>query len=526
MKTLTKYLGIIILVVGAFTACSDDELDTNPTDRVSGATIFQDEAAAQTALDGCYALLYQGVFVSGNVNHAEGHQSTILAQELMADDMVITNLNNWYGWDYSLYYTKSLGTGQLNTSSRSYNIWNMMYTIISNMNYVLDQEGNLGQNGNEAKNILAQAYALRAFAYFELIQDFQKTYIGNQSLPGVPVYTEPTLAGAEGKPRGTVEDVYVQINADIKSAIDLFTEVGKPSQKHCSHVDYYVAKGFEARMNLVQGKWQEAYNSAAEARSRSGNRLLSSSEILGGMNDKGLASNLWCMEVITEQAPIYLYYMDYRGTNGGLNQRKCISRWLYDKINRYPDDARLAWFKDGNQGSSLTGENVNYGQMKILMKDVGTWEGDLTFMRSEEMLLIQAEAKARLGAYGDARQLLKDLTNVRLKTATARDNYSGYLTNLANASTVPVNDTHIDPTNVLEEVLIQRRIELWGEAGRIKDILRLKQTFNRRYDGNNHLDYLVDVNPVAESGAFIFKIPQREFDGNKNILSNEQNPIR
>jgi len=523
MKTFIKYLGIIALLTGVFTACSDDELDTNPTDKVSGATIFQDEAAAQTAVDGCYYLLYQGVFVTSNANHAEGHQSTIMALDLMGDDMVITNLTNWYGMDYTYYYTNTLGSGQVGTASRSYNIWNMMYTLISNVNYILAQDGNLGQNGSEAKNILAQAYALRAFAYFELIQGFQKTYIGNQTAPGVPVYTEPTLAGDEGKSRGTVEEVYTQINADIAKAIDLFAEVGKPAQKHSSYIDYYVAKGLEARINMVQGKWQEAYNAATEARSRSGNRLLNASEIVSGMNDKGLPSSIWCMEVITEQAPIYYYYLDPKGTNGGLNQRKCISSWLYGKIARY-DDARLKWFKDGTQGSATTGENVNYGQMKFMYKDIVTWEGDIIFMRAEEMLLIQAEAKARLGAFADTRNLLNNLAAVRLASTTARDNYASYLNNLADNNSIPELTT-VDPTNVLEEVLIQKRIELWCEYGRLKDILRLKQTFDRRYEGSNHLDFLANVKIRPESGAFLFKIPQREFDGNKNILHTEQNPI-
>ena len=35
------------------------------------------------------------------------------------------------------------------------------------------------------------------------------------------------------------------------------------------------------------------------------------------------------------------------------------------------------------------------------------------------------------------------------------------------------------PVLYLEEIIIQRRIELWGEFGRIYDIRRLKQGFRR-----------------------------------------------
>lgn len=37
--------------------------------------------------------------------------------------------------------------------------------------------------------------------------------------------------------------------------------------------------------------------------------------------------------------------------------------------------------------------------------------------------------------------------------------------------------------SLLEEIIIQRRIELWGEFGRIYDIRRLKQGFKRTAEG-------------------------------------------
>ncbi len=522
MKTIiSKYFGLALLVVLALASCSK-ELETNPTDRVSGPTIFANEQAAQTAMDGSYYLLYQGVYVSSNANHAEGHQSTILAQDLMGDDMIITVENNWYGMDYTLDYTRRINIG---TASRNYNIWNMMYTIISNMNYIIAQDGNLGQNGNEAKNIVAQAYALRSFAYFELIQDFQRTYVGHEGDYGVPLYTDPTRSGTDGKPRGTVEDVYTLINADILRALELFTEAGKTVQKHCSHIDYYVTKAFQARVGLVQGKDMNAvYNAAAEARSRAGIRLLTASEITGGMNDYKLPSSIWAMEVIPDQATIWYYYLDARGDNGGKIQRKLISKWLYDQLARYTDDKRLAWWKDGNQGNATTGENVNHGQMKFLYKDLASHSGDNIFIRAEEMLLIQAEAKARLGEYAAARTLLKELAAVRLTTPAGRANYGTYVDGLADSNILP-EFTTVVPTNVYEEVLVQRRIELWGEVGRTKDLLRLKQSYTRDYPGTNHGNKLLPYNTGAESWNFIFKIPQKEFDGNPNIPSSQQNPV-
>ena len=529
MKTIIKYKILIAFMTGVFVSCGE-YLDTEPTDRVSGSTIFNDAQAAKTAINGSYSMLWRAVYVSGNTAHAYGYQSTLFAQELMGDD-VIQKSFNWFGWDYDLSYTTQLVSNTVGTASRSYNVWNMNYTVISNANYIIAEDGKIGGDQVLAKNVLAQAYALRALCYFELIQGYQFTYLGNESKQGVPVYTEPTRAGAEGKPRGTVADVYELINSDLARSIELFTEIGKPVQEHSSFVDYYVAKGFQARVALVQGRWADAYEAAAQARSkRGGVALLKGDEILNGFNNRTMASNLWAMEMLSDQSPIYGSYFCHLDANPqaptsyGHQHRKCISKWLYDKIaNTNFADNRVNWFKNGDQGTAVTGENVNYGQMKLRSRILSNWVGDIILMRAEEMLLIQAEAKSRLGDFETARTLLNELAAVRLTSAVGRESYNAYITNLANANTMPTL-TNTDPTNILEEVILQRRIEFWGELGRIKDILRLKQGYTRNYSGSNHTEMLVGKNTNANSGAFLFNIPQTEFDGNVNIDSSEQNP--
>jgi hypothetical protein len=534
MKTITKYLlsFILLLAVGLLPVACNEDLETNPTDKVSGPIIFADENAAQTAIEGIYYLLWRAVYVTANTAHAYGYQSTLLAQDLMGEDMLESaSGSGWFMWDYNLDYTATISNNTIGTASRSYGVWNMFYTIISNVNYIIAEDGKIGSNGNAAKNIVAQAYAMRAFAYFELIQGFQKTYLGHENDPGVPVYTEPTRAGDEGKPRGTVEAVYTQINADIQRALALFTEAGKSQQTHSSHVDYYVTKGLEARIALVQGRNQDAYNAAEEARSRLSRKVLLSADLTKGFSDKSLATTLWAAEMIPDQSAIYgsLYcHLDARNPQSyGNGAPKCISSWLYAKINRTGfADARLQWFNDGNQGTATTGENVNYQQKKRMARELANWVGDIIFMRGEEMLLIAAEAKARLNQAGDAKTLLLELAGNRQTTSAALANYTTYLDGLSTAVAPLPADTNTDPSTVLEEVLLQRRIELWGEIGRVKDILRLKQGYNRSYSGSNHTQMLVNYNSGAESGAFLFKIPQSEFDGNKSILPSEQNPLR
>ena len=82
--------------------------------------------------------------------------------------------------------------------------------------------------------------------------------------------------------------------------------------------------------------------------------------------------------------------------------------------------------------------------------------------------------------------------------------------------------------SLLEEIIIQRRIELWGEFGRIYDIRRLKQGFKRTAEMGWPTDALL-VNRNAndpESYMWVLTIPQTEFDGNSSLdQTKDQNPV-
>lgn len=512
------YLFSIVSIAAFFTSCSD-KLDTEPTSQVSGTIIFNDAQSAQTAINGIYRMMFGSTFVSRNYDQAYGQSGAIITQDVMGEDMVL-NTANWFTFDYQLIYSKMYN----NRSSRPYFYWNYFYTLISNVNYITAEDGKIQGDQELAKEVVAQAYAMRAWCYFNLIQLFQQTYIGNEQNKGVPLYTEPTVAASEGKGRGTVEKTYIQINEDLKRAIDLFTEIGKPVQRHCSHIDYYVANAIKARVALVQNQWKEAYDAAAEALKRPGMDIMSADEITKGMNDKALSSWLWALEIISDQSPrvgfgSFFCHMDKDAAYGS-NPRKSISNWLYDQLPN--TDVRKQYWWHGK-----TGGDVAYGQEKFLAKDLASRSGDLVLARGEEMLLIQAEAKCHLNDFIGAADLLKDLAAERQTSSDAMAVYSSKLNSLIKSADLTPNTTTA-PVTLLDEVIFQRRVELWGEGFRIFDLLRLKQGYNRKWQGTNHTVLLpnsnikTDVYPCTD---FIMLIPQTEFNGNNALNpSLDQNP--
>lgn len=85
-------------------------------------------------------------------------------------------------------------------------------------------------------------------------------------------------------------------------------------------------------------------------------------------------------------------------------------------------------------------------------KDCGT--GDLIFMRVEEAYLILAEAKCRLEEYEDAVTALNKVISMRDTNYLKRS--KGVTGNTQTFDSVGTISTLID------EILVQRRIELWG----------------------------------------------------------------
>ena len=88
--------------------------------------------------------------------------------------------------------------------------------------------------------------------------------------------------------------------------------------------------------------------------------------------------------------------------------------------------------------------------------------------------------------------------------------------------------TSSDRTGSLrEEIIDQRRIELWGEYGRIWDLRRLHQGFRRTTAQGWPEAALLANRPTNDPECYmwVLTIPQSEFDSNASLdVSVDQNP--
>lgn len=516
MKRFFANIIVVLAAVLSLGSCGD-MLDISPSDKItSSSDKALDAAGAEVLVNGVYRMLrLPGWGDSATENF--GQTSVSLMADLMAEDMVIKEEGmKWFVPDYYLNHHRYY-TGR---SGRSYSLWDFHYTLINNVNSIIAAEDALLAGGDEkGRSVLGQAYALRAYAYFYLVQLFQQTYHGNEDKPGVPIYTEPTVAGAPGRARGTVADVYERINEDLETAVGFLQ--GLP-QNHVSHIDYYVAKGIQARVALVQHDYKKAGEAAAEALKKEGLELATVKE-LGGFNNVAVKDIMWGAEIPPEQSMQYMSLFSHLDADAdgmyASSSRKCISEWLYRQIPGQDD--RRGWFRGrlSKDEEKTPGSMTSYCQIKFRMADYSTRSGDYIFMRAEEMLLIKAEAECHQKQYSDARATIGRLMELRDPSYK-----NGRLAGLKDSDEYQKNTNSVIVT-LMDEILFQRRLELWGEAGRIFDLQRLGLGYDRDYEGSNHMDMLKGKNTDAASPLFIFPLPQAEIDANENISNEDQNPI-
>ena len=124
-------------------------------------------------------------------------------------------------------------------------------------------------------------------------------------------------------------------------------------------------------------------------------------------------------------------------------------------------------------------------------------------MRAEEMILIKAEALARSQGVDAGKTVLENF----MKSYRA----PGYVCNAGSVE------------DFVDEVWIQRRLELWGEGFSLKDILRLKKPIKRI--GTNFAPNVTFEDIAPESAIMIYNIPEAETNTNKGITLDQINEV-
>jgi starch-binding outer membrane protein, SusD/RagB family len=492
MKKLFIYFSPLLLFIGG---CKKGYLDTKPSNALTEQQIFSDIAKVYSAIDGANKELYAFATGASTGHDNFGQKSFDLQNDLMGNDMVVHSQG--YGWFNADYQLTEWGRPQ--TARQSDNAWYFYYDIIKQANKIISVIDDVNTTTTNREIIKGQALGLRAYAYYYLVNYFQQTYKGHENDKGVPVYTE---VSTEGKGRGTVKDVYTQIVADLTQAETLLNGKSRVSKVN---IDVSVIQGFRARVALLMEDWGTASTYANKA--KAGYTLMTTANYASTSSFSSLSNSewIWGSTISAADATIYASFfshMDIRtGGYAALGGQKKITKALYDQIPA--GDIRKTVF---NAPANATSANPAYNQLKHQVPVAGSWAGDYLYMRAGEMYLIEAEALARQGNEPQARTVLETLIKTRYPAYSA-SSFSG--------------------TALVNEILLQRRIELWGEGFSLMDIKRLNQGLSRPTGSGNHGAPSFDPGVYTTSPAdprFLMRIPTRELDNNTNMTPTDQNP--
>lgn len=163
----------------------------------------------------------------GNAYPTKGKQRFNLFLNLMDDDVAAApyqpapiglDVNRFiapYSWQPELYQ-------MLNQSGISTNdIYMPYYELILGCNAVIDYIGQVSDTQENINLVLAQAYALRAFHYFKLVNIFAKPYNVDPDAPGVPLKKTSEIEDRL-MTRASVREVYDFILSDLSQAESLY----------------------------------------------------------------------------------------------------------------------------------------------------------------------------------------------------------------------------------------------------------------------------------------------------------------
>lgn len=489
MKSNTIKQLFFAIMVMVMASCSDDFLDKKPTEFVDYDAATKTTENLMTTLNGIHRSLYIRYESQGEAGLGALMQQT----DIVGDDIVFPVTNGWFLAVYNWNAVSNENSQDVRFPYRTY------YEIIRNANTIINA-ADVAVGAVEDRNIVkGQALLYRAFCHFQLVQLFGKRYVNGatNSQLGVPLILK---VGNDNFPRSTVEEVYAQINKDLDEANVLLIGYAKPNN---SHLDLKVAQGLKARVALTQGNWAIAADYAKKA--RTGMSLMTAADYASGFNDYTNKEWMWgshINEVQTEYFGNFGAYMS-RNYNSTVIRScpKAINSKLYGMIPA--TDVRSTVFsKDGKHpGLSLASNFAKfpYTSQKFLSVSTGDSRCDVPYMRAAEIYLIEAEAKARLGQ-ADAATLLFDFEKTR-------------------------NPAYILSANtgqaLVDEILLQRRIELWGEGFRFFDLKRTNSNLDRT--GANHDSGIVNgvlIVPATDK-RWQWLIPKVEIDANPLVKQNE-----
>lgn len=503
MKNL-RYIVTAAVALSLFaSSCKKEFLDEKPHELISteqlADAVKQDPSLLKGMVSGLYSTMYN-TGTGGTTGHDDfGQKGYDIYSDMLSSDMMLgAQTYGWYATVARFQATKDF------TSNQTYVPWRYYYRIIFAANTVIDVLG-----GNDVvltdanlKNYMGQAKAMRAYAYFYLTQFYAPKGYGTGSEKILPLYIDTKVPN---QPLSTSAQIFDQIIKDLTESIQTLATYTRANK---GEINADVAKGLLAYAYAARGtdadlakvitltdevlaKFPLTTKNAVVAQLDGTGKLVNSES---GFNNVATPSWIWGadltissnLDLVSWWGQVDVYTYSY----ASVGDAKVVDNALYAAIRA--DDVRKNQFVNSTTYKGLipTGKFFDPARTIQGQRQVTT---DYIYMRSDEMLLLNAEAKARLSQDGPARDALKRLLTLRITNFNYVDALSG--------------------SALKEEIYLQSRIELWGEGKTYLAVKRNKHSITR---GSANL-FFPGETFTYDSDELTFPIPQAEVLNNPNL---------
>ncbi|WP_176461298.1 RagB/SusD family nutrient uptake outer membrane protein [Lutibacter agarilyticus] len=457
----TAFLTLVLV------SCSNDFLELEPTDAISEKEVFDSYVTANSALMGAYDQL-SGFNFGGLYN-------PIMA-DIMGEDVMINSVDNW-NW-FIPVYQMTLLPNYVYIDSPWWAGFKLIYdanSIINNSIYIPDA------TPEQITNLVGQAQVLRAYAMLKLAQMYSPAYAKNPEAPSILLNTgtDDLYSGFE---RATLSEVYAQIESDLIAAASQLEE-----NNDKGFFDGRAANALLARLYLDMGEWEKSRDHAKLASESL--TLMSLNDMFAGFSTRN-SETIYSIAFTQEDNNTYLSLPSFYWPVGGYSSMRANNNFVSEFSAA---DARKSFFLKYDEIDPDRYIIVKFGHNN----SVGNAER--ICIRASEMLLIEAECEAELGNYSEAQNALYEIqrrSNPGVSKSTATDQA------------------------LIDEVLLERRKELFGEGFRWQDIKRRQLPFIRTGD------HWVTYSFTAQDPDYFrltFPIPQSEIDANPALSNSDQN---
>lgn len=541
-KIINKlFAGSLLAGMMLVSSCAGDYLDTAPTDSTGATDAVGTTANAMKALNGIAKIMTtQHSYFGGGF---AGENNIMIQYESYPSE----NYNyNYYASGWSPIFNQELHT-RTNSIYDAY-AWYYYYTIAGNANTILANIDNAEGTEAERNFVKASALTFRAYAFEKLVHYYCWRWqdSNNGASQGIVLRLDESTGG---QGYATLAETYAQIYKDLDEAIMLFEQSGM--DRNASQVwmpNINVAHAIYARAALTKQDYTKALTEAKLARQNY--PLMSNAEYHAGFCNPtsewifgsfgSAQENNWYWSYGTQYA-CNGYYANAAGAANGAGS---IGREL---INRIPNnDARKALFltedkfpgynfNDGSamdlgygilgmgddekkadalweeaaaycQKMAVSGLEAPYqagymylgGQLKFYVFDT-PGVSYLPFIRSSEMVLVEAEANYFLNDETAARAALVELNATSGRNPEYTCDKSGEA--------------------LWNEIMDYRELELWGEGFAWSDYKRWNRDIVRHSfaeGGNAHI-FVAKTIPASGVNKWTWDVPLNETDYNDEL---------